>query len=308
MLLILATTAMAGTIDRVPQDYASLQEAIDQGDGSTIVLAAGDWAGARLTRSVVIEGEPGARIVSGVRNKDAQIGLILTGAATGSEIAGITFGCGTDQLDLGIYASAVLRDGSPDEIHITQNVFQGCAQAVTNVGTKREQCEAAVDGGQRWVVDGNTFDGFATQTDKGRPVGGIGVYLFNVTENDVYGNLFTGTVDDRPQFTTSGILTAGCHDCILAGNQFEVTGGKYYWSAITNFGSYQDGAASSRRVQLEENDASNDSAPHAGVNFRSYDSYQTRLAGNAGSVHLDHSYCGDGRKVKRSAKQREFSR
>lgn len=294
--ILLAPTAFAGDgVDRVPQDFPTLAAALKEGTAPVIELGPGRHQGAVVSRPVRIVGQEGAVIDRGVRYGDLLTALPLTAGAKGSEIRDLTFECAPGSLDAGVYASA-RRKGAPSNITVSGNTFRGCIQAVTNAGHDVETCEASkLTGGAYWVVTGNTFDGFATRASNGAVGGGIGVMLHNVRGADVIENLFTGQVDDTPAFTTSGVFMSGCWDCTVALNEFEVTGGTHYWSAISNFGYYQFGGAPSRNVVLADNNATHDSAPHRKVSFRSYDSYAVDLANNSGETWVDHGLCGDGR-------------
>jgi len=89
------------------------------------------------------------------------------------------------------------------------------------------------------------------------------------------------------------VSVAGCLDCTIAANSFAVQGGTHYWSAVSNRGYAQSGAAASYGLIVADNDASSDSAP-MGVNFSSLDSVNTEFSHNAGSALVDHRVCGDG--------------
>ncbi|MCO4745136.1 MAG: hypothetical protein KC912_10125 [Proteobacteria bacterium] len=292
-VLLLLVPAMAGDVDRVPEDFRTIQAAVDRGTAPVIEVGPGEWAGATVDRKVSIQGKD-AIITSGVKRPGARVAFPLAQKATGSEIVGFTFDCTSSSLDLGVYASQQRMGGAPDEINVSDNRFVGCVQGVTNTGSKVSECESAsVDGGQYWTIQSNEFAGFRTRTSSKSAAGGIGVYLFNVADNDVFNNTFTGGVDDTPSFTTSGILLAGCQDCVIAENDFAVSGGAYYWAAVSNLGYYQDGAAPSERVSILANDASRDAKPHRGMSFRSIDSFDVSLEDNQGDVDVDHSWCGD---------------
>jgi hypothetical protein len=177
---------------------------------------------------------------------------------------------------------------------VSENTFVGCVQGVTNQGSEVAECESAVDGGAYWVIENNTFDGFSTRSDGGKHGGGIGIALFNVQAADVVNNHFVGSVADTPVFSTTGVSVSGCMDCTVAANDFAVRGGTHYWTSVANHGFYQAGGAASYGLILADNDASKDSAPHFGVNFRSYDSFDTELSNNIGTAYVDHAHCGDG--------------
>lgn len=280
-------------VDHVPGDFPTLQAAIDHGRAPVIEVGPGRWAGATVTRKVRLVGE-GATIVEGPRLGGLRVAFPLTAGASGTEITGFAFDCTGRGLDVGVYASAERLGAAPDRITVSRNTFRGCVQGVTNAGSPVGECEPdAVDGGSFWAVQDNVFDGFSSVADNGRTIGGIGVFLYNASYGDVIGNVFRGTVEDQRRFTTSGVLVAGCWDCTVALNDFQVKGGRHYWSAVSNLGFYQTGAAASRGLLLVDNDASADSAPHHDVSFRSIDSFDVQIDDNAGITYVDHTWCGD---------------
>lgn len=291
--LVVGGVAFAQSVDRVPGDFATIQEAVTFGSAPVISVARGDWQGATVTRRVAILGERGANIVGGPKVGNTQVGFALPKAGSNSEITGFSFRCDGPSLDMGVYASARRLGSVADAVTIDRNAFVGCVQGVTNAGNAVRGCTTTtVDGGAYWVVSDNRFTGFATRTDRGQAGGGIGVVLFNVEGADVFGNTFKGDVADRADFTTSGISLGGCQDCTIASNTFAVTGGRHFWAAVSNLGYYQRGAAPSRGVILADNDARLDSAPTE-VNYRSYDSFRTELTRNSGVTLIDHTVCGD---------------
>ncbi len=293
MLTLLAAAALAGPVDRVPQDFPTLQDALDRGTADVIHLGPGTWAGARVDRPVHLVGE-GAILTSGPKARGERAALILGPGASGSTLEGLVFDCESDTLDLGVWSSARTGDVA-HEVEITRNSFLGCVQAVTNAGSRQRTCATAdVDGGRFWSVHDNVFDGLATRTDRGGSGGGVAVLLYNTHGADVYDNVFTGAVEDDARFATSGVGLAGCVDCTVSGNTFQVTGGRYWYSAVTNAGAQLGGAVASRNLLLADDDAFDDSAPWLGVSFVSRGSVDTEVGENLGVAYVDHEVCGDG--------------
>jgi len=284
--------ALAGSVDRVPEDYPTIQDAVKNGSADVIDVGPGDWAGAVVDRQVAIIGHH-ASIVSGPPIRGARAGFTLTGKADGAEIRGFLFQCSGPELDLGVYSST-RQLGRADNIVVAENTFHQCVQGVSNRGRPQAQCRPdRMDGGSLWLIENNTFDGFATVTDKGRQGGGLGIYIRNARAADIIGNSFSGWIQDNEHFSTSGVSLGGCLDCTVAANDFKVRGGKFYWTAVSNLGFYSADSAASSGLIVADNDASADSAPHLGVNYRSYDSYDSAFADNAGVVYVDHTHCGD---------------
>lgn len=294
--LLTLTTALAADVDRVPEDFPTIQSAVDRGQAPTIEVGPGSWAGALVDRPVTILGSMGATIDRGVKVRPGvRAAFGLTGDADRTEITGFDIECASKKLDLGVYASVDRLRGAADAVVVSNNRFHECVQGVTNAGSPVDDCSSPVNGGSYWVVAGNTFDGFASTSDAGWSGGGIGVVLFNATGADVLSNNFTGRVDDRSDFSTTGISLAGCVDCTVADNGFAVTGGKHSWTSVANLGFAQKGGAPSSGLILSDNDATADSAPMLGVNFRSFDSSDVEIRDNQGTAFVDHAVCGDGR-------------
>lgn len=294
LALLLITPGLADTVDRVPQDFPTIQRAIDHGTAPTIRVSAGTWAGATLTRPVHLVSD-GAVIEAGVRQGPTRAGFVLPGAASGSTIEGFVFDCTSRRLDLGVYGSMARSSSVADRIEVVDNRFAGCVQAVTNAGSPVASCRSEeVDGGAWWTIRNNTIDGLASRTDRGGPGGGVGVLLYNVVGADVFGNRFTGSVQDDARFATSGVALAGCIDCMVADNRFAVDGGRFWYSAVSNAGARLSGAVASRNLLVSGNDAHGDSTPWLGVAFVSRGSDATSLEDNVGVAYVDHETCGDG--------------
>ncbi len=286
--------AAAPKVDRVPQDFSTIQQAIDRGTAPVIEVGPGEWAGAVVRRPVDLRGDQ-AVIRSGPRYSGLGVGFSLLGKASDSEISGFTFACDGAKLDVGVYSSASRLGRAASYITVSDNTFRGCVQAITNTGRPTASCRPKnVDGGQYWLIKDNRIEGITSVSDDGQMVGGLGVFLFNTKYSEVLNNQFDGNIQDSPHYTTGGVVVAGCWDCTIAGNDFSMEGGRFTYAAISNLGFYQSGAAASRRLFIADNDATNDSSPMLDVNYRSYDSFGTQVFDNRGVAVIDHSQCGDG--------------
>jgi hypothetical protein len=293
-IAIEVASAASADVVHVPEDFSTIQAAIDGSTAGRIVVGPGQYAGAFVHRPVRLESQ-GASVISGPSYEGIGVGFALSGAADGTEVVGFTFDCSRPGIDLGVYASARRFGSAPDRVTVHGNRFRMCVQGVTNAGHPTLDCAPpAVDGGQDWRIESNAFEGFRSVAHSGRPLGGIGVFLFNASFVDVVDNRFFGVVQDTPAFTTSGVFVAGCWDCVVTGNGFQVSGGTAWWSAVSNMGFAQAGAAASQRLIVGDNDARFDSAPNFGINYRSYDSFDTDFSGSRGVSYVDHTVCGDG--------------
>jgi nitrous oxidase accessory protein NosD len=180
------------------------------------------------------------------------------------------------------------------QLAVRDNAFLGCAQGVTNAGPAAVSCTDEPTGGAYWVVEGNTFHGLDTHSDRGTEGGGVGVLLYNARGADVHGNTFSGSVADRSDFATAGISLAGCVDCTVSDNRFTVEGGAHFYTAVSNAGARVPGAVASRNLLLVDNDAGGETHPWLDVAYRSRASVSTLLDHNTGVAYVDHEICGDG--------------
>jgi hypothetical protein len=292
MIVLLAAASFAADVDRVPEDFPTLQAAIDGGSAPVIELGPGSWAGATVTRPVQIVGVDGPAITSGPMVRGVRVGLALTGAADDTHVEGVIFDCSSPKLDLGVFASAARLGGSPDRVTVAYNLFYECAQGVTNAGAPVTSCDdERVDGGDDWLIEGNAFEGIVARSDRGASGGGNGIVVHNARGAEVHANQFLGDVASSGAFLTSGVMLSGCFDCTVADNVFQTSGGSAWWTGVANLGAFLRDGAASRNVVLAGNDASGDGARTAWV---SLDSVGTDLVDNAGVAFVEHRTCGDG--------------
>ena len=168
-------------VDRVPEDFPTLQEAIDLGSAATIQVASGEYAGAVVDRSVALVCKGQCMITTGVPVSSSEAGLVLTSRSDGSQIRGFDF----VDLDLGVYASCETLGAAPDGVSVERNAFVNTAQGVTVNGT---DC----DGGNDWVIERNRFHDL--RSDISNCGGGLGVYLISVEGGLVSRNVFRGEI------------------------------------------------------------------------------------------------------------------
>jgi len=93
--IILAGSTAQAAKWRVPEDFATIQEAIDSpavADGDRITVAPGNHAGAWVDRGVEIKGEDGAVIDSGpMHPAGLSMGFPLMAGSDGATISHLTF-------------------------------------------------------------------------------------------------------------------------------------------------------------------------------------------------------------------------
>lgn len=215
-VLVAVVVATAGAASahadvlRVPADHATIQLAVDAAEhGDRIVVRAGTWCGATITKEVHLVGV-GATIVgcdAPALGGGLRIGFFLPGAeASGSSVRGFAFdGAGVGAGALAPLAFAVFaRDA--DDVVVTRNVVFGTVQAITNTR------------GSGWYVSRNLIVGLtALPCDGSGPCGGgSGIVMQNrdvgarSSDNRVLGNAVSGSIPDGlAAFDMAGIVFHG---------------------------------------------------------------------------------------------------
>lgn len=164
------------TVWNVPGDYNTIQAAIydtaNVQNGDTIMVAAGNHAGAIIDRPVIIKGKVGAVIVRGVPYK---AGSSLTTAfrldegADGAEISHLII-----QNDVGIGYFFAVFSRYIDDVYIHHLTITNSVQAITNYN------------GSGWNISHNIITGTITAGG-----GGIGIMI----------NAWDGSLDETPDST-----------------------------------------------------------------------------------------------------------
>jgi hypothetical protein len=173
LAVVLLLAGSAGAAEwQVPGDFPSIQEAIDSPsvqDGDSILVAAGQHAGATVTKSVAIRALGLAQIVDGpVVSPFGAAGFYFPGdgAGSGASIAGFTFA--------GIPLPVFSRGA--DDVTVTRNRMSFFLQGVTSWGYG--------SWGNRWEITENTMHNPMTSCG-----GGIGVFIGDFMGGTVLGNL-----------------------------------------------------------------------------------------------------------------------
>ena len=186
--MVLPSTVFAAKpgVLRVPQDYATIQEAVDAASpGDTIRVGPGEYAGATINNPVVIEGIGCAMITSGVPYKagaSLETAFLLEAGADGTEISHLIIPNDAASLYFFAVFSRYVDDVSLHHLTITNSV-----QAISNYN------------GSGWNISHNKITG--TLPDGG---GGIGIMI----------NAWDGTWDSSPDDTEA-------NDNIIAHNYTE---------------------------------------------------------------------------------------
>jgi nitrous oxidase accessory protein NosD len=263
-------------VDRVPGDFATLQEAIDLGSAPTIQVASGEYAGAVVDREVALVCKGQCMITSGVPVSSVQAGFVLAPGSDGSVIRGFDF----VDIDLGVYASCETLGAAPDGVSVVRNAFVNTAQGVTVNGY-------GCDGGDDWAIERNRFHDL--RSDISECGGGLGVYLIGVDGGLVSRNVLRGEIAAPPcgpLFTTAGIYLSGSSDVRIERNDFELGDGGHPFKVDVGLFP-EDGANTS--IVIANNDARGSAAPFEGVNFLSIDSIDVTATCNSGTTLLEHT-------------------
>lgn len=229
-LLAVSSSAVAGGghehrdghVLRVPQQYATIQAAVDAAeDGDHVLVSRGRFCGATLTRRVELKGKPGATIIG----CDApvtgayRIGFYLPdGRASGSSIRGFRFdGRGVSNGNLAPLGAGVLAR-SADDVSVVDNTFDGTFQAVTNTD------------GSGWTVLFNRIEHLTALTCDGGCAGGDGIVFQQrlVLDRRPRGNVaaFNHVQGDIPdgldEFSMVGVFVLGQARARVAANSFRI--------------------------------------------------------------------------------------
>ncbi len=169
--------ATQATTWNVPGNFATIQAAIDDAavmPGDTILVGAGNHAGAFVAKSVEITGENGAVINSGpVHGSGMIMGFRLLAGSDGATISHLIF-----MVDL-----AIMNGGAVNNVTVENCTFLNAVQAVSNWR------------GNGWLISHNVITDLRTRNG-----GGIGILIGDFTGGTVTGNVvshnkISGTLD-----------------------------------------------------------------------------------------------------------------
>lgn len=236
---VLAGSARAATVLRVPWRYATIQQAIDAANpGDEISVAPGRYCGAVIDRRVTLDGHGQATIAGCATGPELfgglRAGFVLPGVAgdnpaSGTRILGFHFdGRGVTADDLDALAFGVFARFA-DDVKITGNRFSGTVQAITNTA------------GDRWVIAHNDIHGLTLfDCTAGLCAGGDGIIITAATGdvaapggagdavnrpegNVVFANDIDGTIPDGfDAFSMVGIFVFAADGTIVRENRIAI--------------------------------------------------------------------------------------
>ncbi len=191
IVLALCAATQAATWN-VPGNYATIQAAIDDPlvlAGDTILVGAGNHAGAFVTKLVEIKGEDGAVISSGPAHGSGLImGFRLLTGSDGATINHLDF----------IVDLAIMNGDGVDSVTVENCTFTNAVQAISNWR------------GSGWLISHNVITDLRTRNG-----GGIGIlvadYSGGIVENNIVShNRISGTLHVDPAdgggYAGSGIV------------------------------------------------------------------------------------------------------
>jgi|GEM_PF-1150294 len=238
-LLSSAASAAHARVRRVPERYQTIQAAIDASSAGDVVdVAPGSYCGATVTTAVTLQGHGRATIVgcpqSPTISGELRAGFSLPGAdgvsaASGTRIEGFVFdgrGIAEDDLDplsLGVFARFA------NDVRVTDNVFLGTVQAITNTagdgwfiarnrieGLTLFDCTGALCAGGDGIVIQLAHDSIAAAGGPGAPVN-------RPEHNIVIGNQVTGSVPDGfAAFSMVGVFVFAADDTAVERNTVSI--------------------------------------------------------------------------------------
>lgn len=235
-ILVGVQDAFAQNTIRVPEDYATIQLAVNNATaGDTIRVGPGNWCGARITKTLNLIGEGNATIVGCAAGVPGPVGVLirrgfhLNKEASGTAIRNFTFeGRGFSETNL-----------SPLAIHISSNFF------TDNVTI--EQCRllgglgGIVANGNNWTISHNVIDGFTMLPSDSLLQPGLGgwgivsesfglpvytghVYAFNkITATVPNGDFAFASWINEVNVPFAGIIISGHDGTLLLNNKISIT-------------------------------------------------------------------------------------
>jgi hypothetical protein len=217
-LTALCSAASAATL-RVPQDYASIQDAVNAAQpGDRVRVGPGRWCGATISKPVRLDG-CGLAVIAGCAapTLDAlplRVGFFLSAGASGTQVRGFVFdGFGVSNSNTAPLAFGVFSRGA-DDVAVEANVVFGTVQAVTNTG------------GSGWNVDRNAVFALTAFTCDGFCGGGSAIVFQqrNVAAPRAIGNgaahdFIAGAIPDGlDEFAMAGVVLYGQDGATVAHN------------------------------------------------------------------------------------------
>jgi hypothetical protein len=147
--MLFASSALAQNVLRVPEDYATIQEAVNAASpGDTVRVGPGNWCGAAITKRLTILGEGRPTIIACTPsfNPDTgkSTGFLLNGLAAGSDPSGTTIQhFNFSGVHSGVWA--ILTHG----VSVEHNTMQLAGTSTFGIRSRF--------GGSSWTVSHNTI-------------------------------------------------------------------------------------------------------------------------------------------------------
>lgn len=237
MLGVAASSSAAPKSLRVPQDYSTIQAAVNAAtSGEIIHVGSGQWCGATISAPVDLEGDGGATIIgcptSPVEPFDSslRVGFLLNDNASGTTIRNFTFdGRGWSRNNLNPLAEGIRSRATPNVINnvtVEHNQFLGGVAGMSDIG------------GGNWLVTHNVFTGYSID-----PTSFFGGYAIDfqgagspvttrATNNEASYNTISTTVANNivsneffilnPDIAFAGVIADSQDELILRNNKISI--------------------------------------------------------------------------------------
>ena len=216
-----------GATHLVPQDFPTIQDAIDNADpGDIITVGPGDWCGATITKQIELVGVEQPTIIGCPTSPNLagllRMGFFLPdGSATGTVIRHFHFdGKGISNANFDPLSFAIFSREA-DNVIVEHNSIHGTVQAITNTD------------GSGWTVNHNKIKDFSVFACEGTFCGGgVGIVFQDrhttgprQTDNTAMFNHISGVIPDNfDVFSFAGLLILGAQDgSILQNNKIAIS-------------------------------------------------------------------------------------
>jgi hypothetical protein len=237
MLSAAASSSAAPKGIRVPQDYSTIQDAVNAAtSGQTIHVGPGQWCGATISTKVDLEGDGGATIIgcsSPVEAFDSslRVGFLLNNNnASGTTIRNFIFdGRGWSRSNLNPLAEGIRARAIPNVINnvtIEHDQFLGGVAGIADLG------------GGSWLISHNVFSGYSID-----PITFFGGYAISfqdasfpvttrATDNEASYNTISTTVPNgivpneffilNPDIAFAGVIADSQDGLIIRNNKISI--------------------------------------------------------------------------------------
>lgn len=235
-ILLGAQDSFAQNTIRVPQDYATIQLAVNNATaGDTIRVGPGDWCGARITKTLNLVGEGNATIVGCPPGVPGPVGAVfrrgfrIEATASGTTIRHFTFeGRGFSETNLSPLALLISSAFGTDNVTIEENRLLGGLGGISANGNNWTISHNEIEGFTMLPSDSLLFPGLGgwgiVSESLGFPVYTGHLYAFNkITATVPNGNFAFASWISEVDVPFAGIVIAGHDGTVLLNNKISIS-------------------------------------------------------------------------------------